>query len=457
MIDTPRDLSQYPQGVPVEDLVGKLGFYVYSFDHDQKKITLSEVEKVWRTGEKEVWRLRFGWYTGTRKEKYKEGELLATPEHLIMLHNGSYKPLKALKTGESLKAFNTSYSTHGYRQIGLGVGKTIPEHRYLLEFVLGRSLEPHEVAHHLDHNHLNNNFDNLSAEHYRAHVANHQKLAWQRKTIEERRRWSEINRQRMKSGIARQMSRQFWDGLSSEELEAYKEKKRQETLNTAPEVLEYRRRRAREWFGQLPQSEQERRRDETRQQTLERWQNLTEEEREVWCEKFSLERNPRFKNEIDEERVREALIKCGGRINEACEILQIDWRTLDRRLKMYGITREEIKERYVDNHKVISIEQTGITVPVYDMKVKHTHNFVANGLVVHNSGATPGEAVSWGKIDPDRLPDAVVCYVDSTIALPLITAYALTRHEPREPKRLYERRAELMDLLMSEYKKSKRR
>src|SRR2546423_9480373 len=28
------------------------------------------------------------------------------------------------------------------------------------------------------------------------------------------------------------------------------------------------------------------------------------------------------------------------------------------------------------------------------------------------SGATPGEAVSWGKVDPDRLPDAVVCYVD---------------------------------------------
>jgi deoxyhypusine synthase len=73
------------------------------------------------------------------------------------------------------------------------------------------------------------------------------------------------------------------------------------------------------------------------------------------------------------------------------------------------------------------------------------------------SGATPGEAVSWGKVDPDRLPDAVVCYVDSTIALPLITAYALARHEPRELKRLYERRGELMNLLLSEYEKSERR
>jgi deoxyhypusine synthase len=73
------------------------------------------------------------------------------------------------------------------------------------------------------------------------------------------------------------------------------------------------------------------------------------------------------------------------------------------------------------------------------------------------SGATAGEAVSWGKVDPDRLPDAVVCYLDSTVALPLITAYALTRHEPREPKRLYEKRDEFMNQLQAEYKKSKRR
>ena len=73
------------------------------------------------------------------------------------------------------------------------------------------------------------------------------------------------------------------------------------------------------------------------------------------------------------------------------------------------------------------------------------------------SGATPGEAVSWGKVDPDRLPDAVVCYVDSTVALPIITAYALATHASREPKRLYDRRGEFMKLLNSEYKKSKRR
>jgi deoxyhypusine synthase len=72
------------------------------------------------------------------------------------------------------------------------------------------------------------------------------------------------------------------------------------------------------------------------------------------------------------------------------------------------------------------------------------------------SGATPAEAVSWGKVDPDRLPDAVVCYTDSTIAMPLLAAYALSRHEAREPKRLFSRRAEIMGRLIAEYESSER-
>lgn len=73
------------------------------------------------------------------------------------------------------------------------------------------------------------------------------------------------------------------------------------------------------------------------------------------------------------------------------------------------------------------------------------------------SGATPSEAVSWGKIDPDQLPGTVVCYADSTISLPLIAAYAFAKRQPRPLRRLYDRRGELMDLLKSEYAKSERR
>lgn len=68
------------------------------------------------------------------------------------------------------------------------------------------------------------------------------------------------------------------------------------------------------------------------------------------------------------------------------------------------------------------------------------------------SGATPNEAVSWGKIDPDQLPGTVVVYLDNSVALPLLTAYALARHAPRPLKRLYGRRPAMMDRLVQEYR-----
>lgn len=72
------------------------------------------------------------------------------------------------------------------------------------------------------------------------------------------------------------------------------------------------------------------------------------------------------------------------------------------------------------------------------------------------SGATPAEAVSWGKIDPDRLPDAVVCYLDSTIALPILTSYALAKRKPRKLKRLYDKREQMMKTLITEFEKANR-
>jgi deoxyhypusine synthase len=72
------------------------------------------------------------------------------------------------------------------------------------------------------------------------------------------------------------------------------------------------------------------------------------------------------------------------------------------------------------------------------------------------SGATPSEAVSWGKVDPEKLPDTVVAYLDSTVAMPILTSYALTKRRPRKLKRLYDRRKEMVDVLRREYMKTLR-
>jgi deoxyhypusine synthase len=67
------------------------------------------------------------------------------------------------------------------------------------------------------------------------------------------------------------------------------------------------------------------------------------------------------------------------------------------------------------------------------------------------SGATPQEAMTWGKVDPGQLPDTVTCYVDSTVALPLLTAYALATRPPRPQRRLMDRLDELTRQLVEEY------
>jgi len=67
------------------------------------------------------------------------------------------------------------------------------------------------------------------------------------------------------------------------------------------------------------------------------------------------------------------------------------------------------------------------------------------------SGATPSEAVSWGKVDPSGIDDTVIVYSDSTIVLPLMTSYLLNNVKPRKLKRLYQKREENLETLKKAY------
>lgn len=60
------------------------------------------------------------------------------------------------------------------------------------------------------------------------------------------------------------------------------------------------------------------------------------------------------------------------------------------------------------------------------------------------SGATPSEAVSWGKINPNELKNSVVVYSDATISLPILAGYVLNEMNVRESKQLYNKIPEFM-------------
>jgi deoxyhypusine synthase len=94
-------------------------------------------------------------------------------------------------------------------------------------------------------------------------------------------------------------------------------------------------------------------------------------------------------------------------------------------------------------HEVLGLEERG-----HDFFIQFTDARPDTGGL---SGATPSEAVSWGKIDPDELPSTIVCYTDSTIALPLVTAYVMNQCQPRTLKRLYDKREKMLEQLRTEY------
>jgi deoxyhypusine synthase len=98
-------------------------------------------------------------------------------------------------------------------------------------------------------------------------------------------------------------------------------------------------------------------------------------------------------------------------------------------------------------HEVLGLEERG-----HDYFIQVTDARPDTGGL---SGATPNEAVSWGKVDPDELPSTVVCYTDSTIALPILTAYVINQCEPRPLKRLYDRRDEMLAKLKADYEAAK--
>ena len=135
----------------------------------------------------EVWKVKFD--TGD--------ELIATPEHQLMLSSGSWKQLKDLLLGDSLRCFYKSLWTPEKDKEGLASFSlymtNLPrkmDHRAIVEYKVKRKLGKSEHVHHIDGNRLNNNISNLEVLTATEHARLHDSLAeWNKscrgKTLEE--------------------------------------------------------------------------------------------------------------------------------------------------------------------------------------------------------------------------------------------------------------------------------
>lgn len=78
----------------IKDLVGQKDFWVWTFSHADGRMVLRKAARAWKSGTKE-----------TIEILLDSGSLRCTPEHRIMLRNGEYCEARNLKPGDSVMPF----------------------------------------------------------------------------------------------------------------------------------------------------------------------------------------------------------------------------------------------------------------------------------------------------------------------------------------------------------------
>ena len=153
LIEVVRDVSQWPDGIPIEQV--RAGDLVYSYD-TERRLVLRPVRWAGQTGVRDVVRVHWesGW--GCRR---RTGYVDVTPDHEMRRYDGTWCPAAALKTNERLMAL-TRGVTQGYARLWPSAGKEITrEHRFIWEQLCGTAPE---VVHHKNGNKLDNRFGNLA-------------------------------------------------------------------------------------------------------------------------------------------------------------------------------------------------------------------------------------------------------------------------------------------------------
>lgn len=187
LIETPRDMSKHPDGIPISEI--KKGDWVYAYDY-QRQLVLRKVKWVAQTGVKTTIVVTLENSAGNQRK------IRLTPEHLVMLRNGDWRAAANLLRAPTELTRNPprQVMTMVRRRLEEGYIRFFPnaqakgngpegggqnrEHRWILSQVMGRSLSTKYDVDHIDGNKLNNHPSNLQYVPSLEHRGNRTDFAW---------------------------------------------------------------------------------------------------------------------------------------------------------------------------------------------------------------------------------------------------------------------------------------
>lgn len=322
LIDVPRDVSKYPDGIAVSELAhAQAPFDVYAFDAVNMRFVLAKGTAFKARQGAGVVRVSYEWMTG---RKWKRDSIVCTPDHRFLTLGGEWVQAQYL-AGQRLRPFprgvDGRYPTIGPNPLAQTM---VREHRFIAESLHAPSGE--WEVHHVDENKLNNTPANLAVvrpgEHQSIHSAgSHNPFYGKQHTPEVRQHLSAI-----RQGVP-----------------------------------------------------------------------LSEHHKRQLSAALSGEHNPRYLP-ITIGQIATAYNQAGT-VDAAAAMLGISPDTLARKIRENGYSNTVEFRRALaaqTNHKVYEVVELPEPIDTYDIHVPGYENFVANGVVIHNSGlGDPGFRGQW--------------------------------------------------------------
>ena len=385
-IEVIRDISKYPNGIPIEDV--KVGDLAYSYSANGQ-LEIKKVKWAGYTGKKKV--IRLYW-----KAHSKNGYLDLTPTHEILQSNNKYINAQNSITC-SIKALARG-TTHGYARLWPTKLKEIArEHRFIYKQLFG-DIPKGYVIHHKDGNKLNNQISNLELKSLSDHVSYHSSKYFA-SNINKANWYKTLNPTRLKGDTSPN-----WINISR--FQCLKLIVKYHGQLTYIQEMDYKVFLIKLKYHNIDLQHIKDRYGKGFESTYLNKNIITKNLNKLGIAQFKvfyhidlyrLKRllkyfninqfeNHKYQLKLisSKEKIIELLQSVNGQITK----LPYDFNSFKQKAKKFGVEINDFKTTY-NNHFIYKIEELSDEVDVYDLEIEDNNNFIANELCVHNSSDSP--------------------------------------------------------------------